>query len=495
MRHLPIPVNPTRPPQPGTEGEAPPSAAAAAPVLEAIGLGKRFDIYPNDRSRFYEFLGNRAHHVEHWALRELDLVLRPGRAVGFIGGNGAGKSTLLRVLAGITEPTEGRLEVRGRIATLLDLGLGFHDTFTGRENITLSCSLLGLTPADTAELTPEIIRFAELGDFIDYPVRTYSTGMNLRLGFAIAVHARADILLVDEVLAVGDAYFQRKCIQRIERALADQAALVIVSHDLHAVRSLCDEVVWLDKGRAKLRGPPREVIEQYLDLDRVRAAGGKVPSTPVRPTLREVPASSARVLSLPASRFVEDDAALKEAVAHACALDDAAALFAAEAGDAPRIAEGDTLLVSGTGEARILKVRVLDAHGVERTRVRTGESVLVAVTFRTTEKLDNPVFGVALFRNDGTYVYGPNTRFDGVLEGTWHGIYTFFLHYPRLALLSGHYRLSVAIFDAGHVRPHVWHNQLYEFEVVQDVEDHGLVVLPHRWGMLTHVEADPDEGK
>lgn len=484
-------MNPTRPPHPSPE--PPPEPRAAPAVLEVAGLSKRFDIYPNDRSRFYEFLGNRAHHVEHWALRGLDMAVHPGRAVGVIGGNGAGKSTLLRLLAGITEPTEGSVTVRGRLATLLDLGLGFHDTFTGRENIALSCSLLGLSPAETQDLVPEIIRFAELGDFIDYPVRTYSSGMNLRLGFSIAVHAHADVLLIDEVLSVGDAYFQRKCIQRIERALQDQAALVIVSHDLHAVRSLCDEVIWLDKGQARLRGHPREVVEGYLDQERVRTGSARPAGpghlAPTRPTLRELPPVQGRVLSLPASRFVEDDAALKESVAHACALEDPAGVFGAEVGEAPRLEDGDTLLVSGTGEARIVKVRLLDAQGVERSRIRTGDSLVVAVTFRTTEPLTNPIFGVAVFRNDGTYVYGPNTRFDGVLDGTWHGLYTFFVHYPRLQLLSGHYRVSVAIFDAGHVRPHVWHNQLYEFEVVQDVDDHGLVLMPHRWGMVTHHDA------
>jgi ABC-type polysaccharide/polyol phosphate transport system ATPase subunit len=461
-------------------------------LLDIEGLGKRFDIYPNDRSRFFELVGNRSHHVEHWALKGLSFQVRRGRAFGVIGSNGAGKSTLLRLLAGITEPSEGTIGVYGRMATLLDLGVGFHETFTGRENIELTCSLLGLDRGRIQERIPEIIRFAELGDFIDYPVRTYSTGMNLRLGFAIAMHADAEILLIDEVLAVGDQYFQRKCVRRIEQAVEEGATLVLVSHDLHAVRSLCDEVLWLDRGRPRVIGPPREVIERYLELDRLRVAP-PAPDAPPRPALRPLPGGRERVVSLPASKFSEEDPTLRDVLTAACAVPGADALFHASPGAPPRQVQDEQVLVAGTGEARILRVQLLDTAGNERERFRTGEDLVVAVTFRTTEQVERPIFGVALFRSDGTYVFGPNTRFDGVLDGAYHGLYTYFIHYPRLALLAGTYRVSVAIFDAGHVAPHVWHNQLYSFEVVQDVEDHGLVQLPHRWGLLTWYEPEDAE--
>ncbi len=430
--------------------------------------------------------------MEHWALRGLNFAVPQGRALGIIGSNGAGKSTLLRLLAGITEPTEGAVTVHGRLATLLDLGLGFHDTFTGRENIQLNCSLLGMHPARIEERIPEIIHFAELGDFIDYPVRTYSTGMTLRLGFSIAVHADADVLLVDEVLAVGDSYFQRKCIRRIEQALRDGSAIVMVSHDLHAIRSLSDEVMWLDKGRVRAHGTPREVVEQYLDLDRLRSAPPR-PNAPPRPILRAVPEIEASTVppgrALPERRRNhEDDPQLKDVLAAACHVPDADARFLDDPGAVPLHEDGSQLVLGGTGEARVLRVRILDEKGMERERLRTGEGLVIAVTFRTTERIDHPIFGVAIFRNDGAYVFGPNTRFDDVLDGSYHGIYTFYAHYPRLPLLAGTYRISIAIFDSGHVRPHAWHNQLYEFEVVQDVEDHGLVQLPHKWGMIAHHE-------
>ncbi|HND34478.1 MAG TPA: Wzt carbohydrate-binding domain-containing protein, partial [Myxococcota bacterium] len=159
-----------------------------------------------------------------------------------------------------------------------------------------------------------------------------------------------------------------------------------------------------------------------------------------------------------------------------------------EAGEAPRRMNGELPVVVGTGEIRILRVQFLDANAVGRSHFQTGEDLVVAVTIRTTEPVESPVFGVALFRDDGSYLYGPNTRFDGVLEGTFHGVYTFFIRYPGLPLLGGTWRISVAFFDKGHVRPHVWHNQLYEIRVTAAAEDHGMVQLPHRWGLLTHYE-------
>jgi lipopolysaccharide transport system ATP-binding protein len=484
-------------------------------LLRLTGVGKRYEIYPNDRSRLLELLGTRTHHVEHWALRDLDLEVRRGHALGIIGSNGAGKSTLLRVLAGISEPTEGTVSVRGRMATLLDLGVGFHDTFTGRENIALSCRLLGLDDAEIRARIPEILRFAELGDFIDHPVRTYSAGMNLRLGFAIAANVSADVLVIDEVLAVGDQYFQRKCIDRVEQSMREGATLVLVSHDLHAVRSLCDEVAWLDAGRIVQRGRPRDVIQRYLERDDARRASPAArhdvrtdvrtdapPRAPEAddpsPPHRSPYAPPAAVVTTPllagAPTTAWDDTA-RARVHAALTRDDARALFDMHAGDAPREMDGDVPRVSGTGEARIVAVRVLDGEARPTERLRTGEPLTVAVTFRTTRPIVDPIFGVALFRADGTYVFGPNTRWDGVLAGDYHGVYTFYVHYPSLPLLAGGYRVSVAIYDRGHVAPHAWHNQLYGFEVVQDVEDHGLVRIPHAWGLITHHAAAPPEGR
>jgi ABC-type polysaccharide/polyol phosphate transport system ATPase subunit len=486
MRANPRPVSdPIAPPMAtpvvAPEPQGPPSDDV---VLRAENVGKRFDIYPNDRSRFFEFLGSRSHHREHWAVRAFELEVRRGRAIGVIGNNGAGKSTLLRLLAGITEPTEGAIQLRGRLSALLDLGVGFQEGFTGRENIEFGCQLLGLRPAQIEARLPDMIRFAELGEFIDDPVRTYSSGMALRLGFAMAVHVDAELLLIDEVLAVGDQYFQRKCIRKISALLEEGTSLVLVTHDLHAVRALCSEVLWFDAGRVRMRGPAREVVAAYLDQDRLRSARARAEEQE-EPLRRAAPQAS-RAVQHAEDVHVEADADLHRRLLQATQLPDAAGTFAEEQGAAPRLADGENLLVSGTGEVRILRVQLTDQSATERPSFQSGESLVVAVTFRTTERIEDPIFGVALFRNDGTYVYGPNTGFDRVLAGAWHGVYTVFIHYPALPLLEGSYRVSVAVYDSGHVRPMAWHNQLYEFEIAQSVDDHGLVRLPHRWGMIVH---------
>ncbi len=480
------PARPQRPTGPSQTGEEP-VLADDDWVVAADGLGKRFDIYKDDRSRLYEFFGTRRHHTPHWALRDVSFSVRRGRSFGVVGPNGAGKSTLLRIIGGITRPTEGALEIRASLSTLLDLGLGFHREFTGRENIRLNCSLLGMSDALVEERIPDIIAFAELGDFIDLPVRTYSAGMNLRLGFAIAAHTDSDVFLVDEVLAVGDQYFQRRCIRKIEEFLSQGRTIILVSHDLHAVRSLCDEALWLDGGRVRALGPAKDVVDRYMDIERERAAGPS--ARQVRPFPQPVEPDPARK-EAPRYTATLDDHAVKAAILQACNLPDPAAVWAVPAvTEAFDVVDGDTAIVQGTGEVRVLQVQVLDGQGQPRERFRTGEDLMVAVTLRTTEPVERPIFGVAIFRSDGVYVHGPNTRYDGVLDGTYHGIYTFFIRWNRLPLLSGRYRLSVAVFDKGHLKPHVWHNQLYDFEVVSDLEDHGIVLLDHAWGLVTHYDA------
>lgn len=468
----------------------PPEPAAPQVVVRARGLGKRFDIYLNDRSRVYEFFGSRSHHTEHWALRGVDFEVARGRSFGVIGSNGAGKSTLLKLIGGISRPTEGSLEVMAPLSTLLDLGLGFHQDFTGRENIRLNCRLLGMSERAVEERIPLIIAFAELGQFIDLPVRTYSAGMHLRLGFAIVAHTDSDIFLIDEVLAVGDQYFQRRCINKIEEFLDAGRTIILVSHDLHAVRNLCDDVLWLEGGQVRMFGPAREVVDRYLDIERERATGGRrLIATPFMGGERRAE-SSPPPLRPAEYQATIDDPKLRQALMEACAIPDPTALWAQPVPlEPPDVNEGDLPVIQGTGEVRILAVNILDGHGRPRERFRTGEDLVVAVTFRTTEPVPRPIFGVAIFRSDGVYVHGPNTRYDGVLDGDYHGIYTFFICWRAIPLLSGRFRLSVAIFDQHHLKPHAWHNQLYDVELSSGMEDHGIVRLDHAWGMITHHEA------
>ena len=451
-------------------------------VVSAHGVGTRFDIYKNDRGRMFEFFGRRTHHQEHWALKNVDFHVKRGRSFGIIGPNGAGKSTLLKLIGGITPPTEGEVRVRARLSTLLDLGLGFHQNFSGRENIRLNCALLGMDSSEVESRMPDIISFAELGEFIDYPVRTYSAGMNLRLGFSIAAHTDADVFLIDEVLAVGDQYFQRRCIDKIEEFLANGKTIILVSHDLHSVRSLCDEVLWLEEGQVRAFGPAKQVVERYVDIERERSVGAE--ARKVRPfvaPLKSVPT--------PTYEATVDDPKLKAAILEACRVPNLPELarehVIAEAYD---VVDGDTPVVQGTGEVRVLDVRIMDGDGRDRNRFQTGEDLVVAVTFRTTRAIQDPIFGAAIYRSDGVYVHGPNSKWDNVLEGTYHGVYTFFVQWRSLELLAGRYRLSIAVFDQGHLKPFVWHNQLHDFEVTTHIEDHGMVLMDHAWGLITHLK-------
>ena len=233
--------------------------------IVAENLGRRFRVYPHRNVTLKEAIVRRRHlkPTEIWAVRGVDLAVAAGDSVAFIGRNGSGKTTLLRLIAGIFAPTEGRLEVEGTIGSLLELGAGFHPDFTGRENIYLSASIYGLPRRVVDERLEEIIAFSELEEFIDLPVRTYSSGMYMRLGFAIAAHIEADILLLDEVFAVGDEAFQRKCVDRVLRFRQEGGTVCFVSHDAAAVERLCERAVLLTHGRVEYDGSTDEALKRY----------------------------------------------------------------------------------------------------------------------------------------------------------------------------------------------------------------------------------------
>lgn len=445
-------------------------------VVRIHNLGKRFDIYKNDRNRLMEFFGNRSHHEEHWSLRNINLEIQKGECFGIIGPNGAGKSTLLKILSGITSPTEGSVELKASLSTLLDLGVGFHPSFTGRENIKLNCKLLGMTDQEISNAIPDILGFAELGDFIDFPVRTFSSGMQLRLGFSIAAHVPADVLLIDEVLAVGDQRFQRKCIDRMEQFLKEGKTIILVSHDLHAVRSLCSKALWLNKGTVQMIGSATEVVDRYIQGTPSKS---NTSSISVQAELNK--SQNMGTLKYESSN---DDAHLEANMKQQFSQMNIRPL--PEQIEAIDVVEGDSALMQGTGEVVIERVQILDSDAHPRQRFQTNEDLVVSVTFSTQVPLKNPIFGVALFRSDDVYVHGPNSKFDNVFQGEYHGMYTFFIRWPKMPLLSGQYEVSIAIFDQHHLKPYIWHNRLYTFEIASQFEDHGVVKLEHDWGILTH---------
>src|SRR6266850_3517539 len=236
------------------------------PIIRAEKISKCFRIYrhPSDHLKELLTFGRRQYHEPFWAVKDVDVQVERGCCLGIIGENGSGKSTLLRMIAGVLRPTAGSITVEGRVSALLELGAGFNPHFTGRENIFLNASILGFSDAQTRERMPSIEKFAEIGEFVDRPVRTYSSGMFVRLAFAVAIHMDPDILIVDEALSVGDLFFQQRCIRRIQLLKQQGVTILFVSHDLGAVRSLADRTIWMDHGKAHLEGKTDEVVSKYL---------------------------------------------------------------------------------------------------------------------------------------------------------------------------------------------------------------------------------------
>jgi lipopolysaccharide transport system ATP-binding protein len=233
--------------------------------ITVINLGKAYKLYPNHWSRLTEWFTpfSKPRHTQVWVLKDVNFTVNSGEAVGIIGVNGAGKSTLLKMITGTAQPTTGEIHVTGRVAALLELGIGFHPEFTGRENCYMAGQLLGYTVEEITRLMPEIEAFADIGDYIDQPVRIYSSGMQVRLAFSIATAKRPEILIVDEALAVGDAAFQRKCHHRIETYINDGTSLLFVSHDIEGVKKLCVKALYLDHGNVVAMGPAKSVCDKY----------------------------------------------------------------------------------------------------------------------------------------------------------------------------------------------------------------------------------------
>lgn len=369
-------------------------------MVRAEGLGKRYD-------------------DSVWALREVSFEVAKASVLGIVGENGSGKSTLLDLLMGFTRPSEGRLAVEGPTASIVELGAGFFNELTGYQNALQAGLVSGLTRREAEARARAVEEFAELGPFFARPVSTYSAGMVMRLGFAVASSLRAPVMIIDEVLAVGDGYFQRKCIDRLLEVRDAGTTLIVASHDLHALKSLCTRVLWLREGRTEALGAAEDVLNRYDEHLRLRAANG------------------------------------------------------------PAVVPGRR----GTGEVRIRDVSLKDEEGRKRDEFRSGETIRVEVSFETRQPVDSPIMGVAIFRDDGVYCYGPNTGFDGCLGGVYDGRYKLTAEFAALPLLGGRYELSVAFYDKEHIYAYAWDHRLYPFRVIADRPDHGLVKLEHRFSV------------
>jgi ABC-type polysaccharide/polyol phosphate transport system ATPase subunit len=375
------------------------------------------------------------------ALSGVSFEIARGEAFGIVGGNGSGKSTLLKLIAGILKPTSGTLVTTGRVAALIELGAGFHPEISGRENVYINGAVLGLSRREIDERYDRIVEFSGLGDYLDEPVKNYSSGMYVRLGFAVAIHTDPEILLVDEVLAVGDEAFAHRCLRRIEELLAAHRTVIFVSHSLALVEDLCDRVLWLDGGKVRLAGEPRRVVDAY-----------------------------------------RQQVAEQEGREHREEKEERERGEIAAAQDAPQAAvepEGEVLRW-GSGEVEIHGVRLLDAAGVERYHFESGESVTFEISCRAGAPIADLVLGVGLFTPRGIEVWGTNTDLDGHGGDGIAGEGAARLLCPALRLAAGEYLVDVAV-HARDGAPYDYRRKHLAFTVTSTARGAGVYFPEHDW--------------
>jgi len=382
------------------------------------------------------------------ALEGVSFTVEAGRAFGVIGSNGSGKSTLLKILTGMLKPTKGTVEVHGRVAALIELGAGFHPEISGRENIFINGAVLGLSKREIEDRYESIVEFSGLQEFIEEPVKNYSSGMYVRLGFAVAIHTDPDILLVDEVLAVGDEAFQHRCLRRIEEFLARGRTLVLVSHSLELVEQFADEVLWIEGGRKRLQGSPRRVADAYRHD--VAEAEGQA----------HLEAKQDRQRAL-AEQEVQPTAPAEEVAE-------------------PETTAEEEVLRWGAREAEIVSARVLNGEGEERYNLTSGEPVVFEIRARANQPLDDFVFGVGIFTPRGVECWGVNTHIGGWVPERLAGETTVRLSCPALRLAPGEYLVDVAV----HARdgyPYDYHRKYLSFTMTSRQGGVGIYFPEFRW--------------
>ena len=396
----------------------------APAAVQIENLSKHFKLYRERNQSLKAALmrGKRASYEEFWALRDVNFEIPQGSTFGLIGENGSGKSTLLKCIAQILQPDQGRVTVNGRLAALLELGSGFHPELSGRENVYLNGSILGLSKRELDRKFDSIVGFSGIGEFIDQPVKNYSSGMYVRLGFAIAINVEPDILLVDEVLAVGDSSFQEKCMDKFAEFRKMGKTVVIVSHAMGSLRSMCDRAIWLEHGKMIGEGKANEIVDGYLDA-----------------------AYEARAEHVEAQPQEADSA-------------------------------------GGSLEARITAVEMLDRTGRVRDRFKTGDEVTLRVRYDAAHEIPDPVFGYALENADGVYVWAHNTMDADLDVRPIDGAGSVELRIPALPLQPGTFELTAAITDS---TSHLYHTLRrcvrFHVDVGAPRESGGIVTFGGQW--------------
>jgi ABC-type polysaccharide/polyol phosphate transport system ATPase subunit len=415
------------------------------------------------------------------ALQDVSFTVPTGSTYGIIGRNGSGKSTMLKCVAGIAKPTSGTVQVRGRISALIELGAGFHPEISGRENVFINGIMLGLTKREIARRFDEIVEFAELKDFIDAPVKTYSSGMYMRLGFAVAIHVDPDVLLVDEVLAVGDESFAHKCLDKFGEFRRRGKTVLIVTHSLGLVERFCDEALWIDGGRGRAAGDPRRVVGAYI-TDVEKSEEGLLAASDQR--ARETVTQHTASVNAGAGASTSASAS-------------AAAGNGAEASDAPPAPEEPPDMFQategrwGSREVEIDGVELLDERGQPSHIFHSGDRLTLRMNVHATQPVTDFVFGVGLFNAEGVCCYGTNTDLEHYTGDELQGSGQVDFIIDSLDLTEGTYKLDVAVHKRDGF-PYDYHRLLYTFRVKSRVKDVGIFRPPHSWDFSPNIKVTVD---
>lgn len=395
---------------------------------------KEYKLYNNPVDRLKETFSitKTLYSTKKRVLDNISIEINKGDVIGIVGTNGAGKSTLLKIITGVLSPTSGEVMINGKIAALLELGTGFNPEFTGIKNIFLNGTMMGFSHEEMEEKLDDIIKFADIGDFINQPVKLYSSGMFARLAFAVAINVNPDILIVDEALSVGDIRFQMKCINKIKQMMDDGITVLFVSHDINAIRRLCTKAVWLKDGQVKAVGETNKICDQYLDYLKIG-------------DIEEV------IIDEPEEEVVED---IKPFI------------------------EGSSEII-----AEIAGVKFLNKKNKEVSEINLFEPFIIEVIYDVyDDTINEPVLGVALKRIDDEYICGLNTMLDNIVIPWKHGRNSFTLYYEEgIRVLGGKYYFDVALFDKTATVPIQYRAKIKEFTVTAPYIGEGICVLPHQW--------------
>ena len=422
-------------------------------AIEVNNITKHFKVYPDKGAQLKERLlfRKRSRFEIRNVLKGISFSVKKGEAVGLIGHNGCGKSTTLKLLTRIMYPDSGSITMNGRVSSLIELGAGFHPDMSGRENIYTNAAIFGLTKKEIDARLKDIVEFSELEQFIDNPVRTYSSGMYMRLAFSVAINVDADILLIDEILAVGDTNFQTKCFNRLRELKAAGITIIIVTHDLSTIEKFCDRAIWLNEGVIVKEGRSPEVVDAYFNFMNQKRIEAEKTEEPEEETAPETEAETVRA----------DETPETEAETENGGIDYSANRF-------------------GLKYVEITKARMIGNSGKDSRIFSTGDKVTIEMDYKVNKPLDEYIFGFGFYTLEGECLYGNNTQLDRMTVKTDKTSGTVAVDVLGLPLLAGKYVLNVAVVD-NNGTPMDFYRNYCDFEVVSEDRSTGYFSVPHNW--------------